>query len=319
MKAILIGILMAASTLAQTQVNQTQEFVQTQVVRAPVGMPTDGGAPPVHPFTVVARHPKAGCDNTAECGEIFYTHKGHNLRTSAGTTWQYNQMAGTTAAVGTYMALTNTAITPAFADTTLSGEIAVNGLERGLADTVTNGSTTLAVPAAATATVVGTTGSTSYYYWVAACNQGICTTPSAASNNVTTANATLSTTNYVSVAFTAVAGASTYQVYRTTTSAAPTTGSVLVGGQPACTAAGNCVVLDTSNTLSAVTIPGSNLTNYGKYVLVKTWTCSTASQSAQAFGIFNASSNGTMIFEGTFTQVNLNVGDTFQLTWTAYF
>jgi len=272
---------------------------------------------PVHPVHYVARHPRPGCPDTAACGTIIAEGETHNIRVSAGTTWQYNQMAGTTAAVGTYIALTNTAITPAEADTTLSGEIATNGLSRALS-TPTNASTTLAVPAAATASVVGTTGAVSYWYWVAACNQGICTTPSLASNNITTANATLSTTNYDSIAFTGQNGAATYQVYRTTSSTAPSgTATVLVGGLPSCTAALACTVLDTSNTLTSVTIPASNLTNFGKYTLVNTWTA-TGTQSAQAFGVFNASSSGTMIFEGTFTSVTLNSGDTFQLTETVY-
>jgi hypothetical protein len=279
----------------------------------------EGTATPAHPYRIEARHPKVGCAETAVCGELYYTYEGHNLRTSAGTTWQYGQMAGTTAAVGTYLALTNSAITPAEADTSLASEIVTNGLTRALA-TPTNASTTLAVPAAPTASVVGTTGATSYFYWVAACVQGICTTPSLASNNITTANATLSTTNYNKITFTGQNGAASYQAYRTTTSSAPSgTASVLVGGAASCDSSLNCTVLDQSNTLTSVTIPASNLTNYGKYTLVYTWTCTGSAQSAQAFGVLNASSSGTLIFEGTFTPVALNPGDTCQLTETVYF
>lgn len=277
-----------------------------------------GTGTPYHPVYFEQRRPKPGCNDTAKCGELIASGMTHNLRTSAGTTWQYNQMAGSTAAVATYIGLTNSAITPAEADTTLTGEIGSNGLSRALS-TPTNSSTTLSVPAAATVTVVGTTGAVTYDYWIAACNQGICTTPSLVSNTITTANATLSTTNYNSIAFTGQNGASSYQVYRTTSGTAPSgTVSVLVGGNASCTAALVCTVLDQSNTLSSVTIPGSNVTNFGKFTLVNTWTA-TATQSAQAFAVFNASSSGTMVFEGTFTQVTLNSGDTFQLTETVYF
>lgn len=258
---------------------------------------------------------------TSTCGKLFASGWTHNLRTSAGTTAQYNQMFGTTAAVATYIALTNSAITPAEADTTLTSEIVSNGLARALS-TPTNASTTLSVPAAATASVVGTTGAVTYDYWIAAGNQGIFTTPSPVSNTITTANATLSTTNFVSVAFTGQLGAAAYQMYRTTSGTPPSgTATVLVGGSPACSTAGtvvSCTWLDVSNTLSSVTIPASNLTNFGKATLVFTWTA-TATQSAQAFGVFNAASSGTMWFEGTFTSVSLNNGDTFQLTESVYY
>ncbi|HXP88832.1 MAG TPA: hypothetical protein VN841_29190 [Bryobacteraceae bacterium] len=275
-----------------------------------------------HPVHVEARHPVPGCLKTEECGELFFSGETHNMRTSAGTTWQSQLMGDTsTPAVNNQcnnIALTNTAFTPAEADTTLSGEITTNGLARAQA-TYTDASTTLSVPAAPTASVLGTAGSTSYWYWVAACNQGICTTPSAASNNITTANATLSATNFNTITWTGQNGASTYQVYRTTSSTAPS-GTVTdqVQGNPDCSAALACEQDDESNTLLSVTIPGSNLTNFGKFTLVHTWTA-TASQSAQAFGVLTASSSGTMCFEGTFTPVSLNNGDTFQLTETVYF
>ena len=306
---------------------------------ATFAMPEGYSGTPIHPLYFEQRRPDPGCAKrlnlkppksakasdaafrqweTSTCGTLIASGWTHNLRTTAGTNWQYNQMAGTAAAVGTYLALTNTAITPAEADTTLSGEIVANGLARALSSP-TNASTTLSVPGTPSATVVGTTGATTYYYWVAACNQGICTTPSAASGTVSTANGTLSTSNYVSVTWTPVPGAATYQVYRTTTNVAPSgTSSVLVNNSPACSSS-TCTELDQSNSLLSTTIPGSNLTNFGKYTLVYTWTCNTASQSAQAFGVFNASSSGTLIFEGTFTPVSLNVNDTFALTETVFF
>jgi len=279
------------------------------------------GGTPAHPFTAVARHPKPGCDNTAVCGEEFYRYTGHNLRTSAGTTWQFNQMAGTTAAVGNFLALTNTGITAAEADTTLSGEIAANGLSRASA-TVTNNSGTLTAPSAPTTAVTGTTG-TAVFYFVEACNQGICTAPSAASASTSVAS-TLNATNYVTVTWTPISGAASYVIIRSNSSSAPSGslagGSTLtstggINGAAACTSS-TCTAIDTSNTVTALTAGTTANTNFGTYTLVHTWTCTTSAQSAQAYGVFNASSSGTLIFEGTFTPVALNVGDTFQLTET---
>jgi hypothetical protein len=70
---------------------------------------------------IVARHAD---------GTIFYDKWVHNLRTNAGINWQYNQMAGTTAAVCTYIALSNDAGSPNAADTAVASEITSNGLAR---------------------------------------------------------------------------------------------------------------------------------------------------------------------------------------------
>lgn len=137
---------------------------------------------------VVARHAD---------GTVFLDTWVHNLRTNAGINWQYNQMAGSTAAVCTYIALTNAAVTPGATDTTLSSEITNNGLARALA----------------TATHV------------------------------------------------------------------------------------------------------SNATSY---TLVNTFTA-TATQAAQAAGMFNNSGGGTLCFENTFTQASLVANDTLTVTWTITF
>ena len=137
--------------------------------------------------SIVARHPD---------GEIYFDSNGPDLETNAGNDFQAAVMGGTSAqpAACNYLALTNTAITPAVTDTTLSGEITLNGLARAL----------------------GT--------------------------------------------------------YAHTAAAA-------------------------------------------SYSIAHTWTA-TASQSAQAAGMFNASSSGTMCFENTFTAVALSTNDTLTLTWT---
>lgn len=329
MKLIVSFVLSAAALLAQGsdiflgagvllfqqhERGGARDFPITSVGR--MRMPTEGYGTPGHPYHIEARHPD---------GTVFYTYDGWNLRTTAGTNWQSDIMSSTSTpsvnAQCNYLALTNTAVTPAEADTTLSGEIATNGLARAQG-TYTNASTTVSVPGNPTVTIVGTTGAVSYWYWIDACNQGICTTLTSA-GTTTTANATLSTTNYAKITFTGVNGAAAYRVWRTTSSSAPT-GTVTnlvsspINGGVFCDSSLSCTAYDFSNTLASGTVAASNVTNFGKLTLVHTWTA-TAAQSAQAFGVFTAVSSGTMCFEGTFTAVSLNTNDTFQLTETVYF
>ena len=63
-------------------------------------------------------------------GTVYYDQWVHNLRTNAGINWQYGQMAGGTAAVCTYIALSNDSGTPAATDTAVASEITSNGLAR---------------------------------------------------------------------------------------------------------------------------------------------------------------------------------------------
>ena len=63
-------------------------------------------------------------------GTIFYDQTAHNLRTNAGANWQFNQMAGTTAGVCTYLGLSNDSAAPSATDTALAAEITTNGLAR---------------------------------------------------------------------------------------------------------------------------------------------------------------------------------------------
>lgn len=73
------------------------------------------------------------------------------------------------------------------------------------------------------ANVIGTPGSTTYYYWVVA-NYPIGQSNLAGPVIVTTANTTLSGTNYVQINFNPN-GATSYAVLRTTTNVAPTNGT----------------------------------------------------------------------------------------------
>jgi hypothetical protein len=83
----------------------------------------EGASDLPHWVHVVARHPD---------GTVFLDVRGHNLRTNAGINWQYNQMAGSAAAVCNYIALSNATLTPNVTDTSLSSEITTNGLSRAL-------------------------------------------------------------------------------------------------------------------------------------------------------------------------------------------
>jgi hypothetical protein len=109
----------------------------------------DGRVLPPNAVHIVARH---------KDGTIFYDQVSHNLRVNAGVNWQYNQMAGTTAAVCTYMALSNDSGAPAAGDTALASEITSNNLAR------------------ANATPAHSSNATSYtltYTWTANGNQSV--------------------------------------------------------------------------------------------------------------------------------------------------
>jgi hypothetical protein len=74
----------------------------------------------------------------------------------------------------------------------------------------------------------------------------------------------------------------------------------------------------TSNGLARTLGTASYTAGATSYTVKNTFTA-TASQAAQATGLFTASSSGTMCFENTFTQVSLNSGDTLTVTWTISF
>jgi hypothetical protein len=88
----------------------------------------------------------------------------------------------------------------------VSGSAALGGL------TITG----LATPSAPTVTPTGTTGASSYTYAVVAFNSSGQSAASA-TTTTTTGNATISGTNYNAIAWTAVAGAAGYNIYRTAT------------------------------------------------------------------------------------------------------
>lgn len=65
-------------------------------------------------------------------GELIYDETDHNLLVDSGKNWIRTQIGSTSpeANGANWVALTNTAITPAAGDTCLSGEITANGLDR---------------------------------------------------------------------------------------------------------------------------------------------------------------------------------------------
>ena len=320
------------------------------------GLGTWGG----DPFHVQARHWPQGCDAARQayidagspadwlamggCGEVFEDEWGHNLITSAGEDALSDIIGKVSSppAQFNYVALTNTGITPAKGDTTLSGEIGSNGLQRAQG-THTNTSAAIGTPpTAGSLATVGTSGAATLDYWVFACTYQGCTAVGTAAQ-ITTANATLTNANYVTGSFTGKLGAAYYVIVRTNSGSTPSgaqaggtaqtsPGTICTGQAGTNCAAGvgwlscgaltagtapTCKFGDQSNNTEAFTVPASDQTYAGSHTLAKTFTA-TGTQSAQAFGIFNASSVGTMLAEGTFTSASLVTNDTLAFTWTMY-
>lgn len=354
MKRLLPLILVAMATLGTIFAQEPERVTSTRdEATVNVGRTrsiADYGQKP-HPFHIEARHWPQGCEpekavydsdgvvptqpNILGCGAKFYDYEGENLVTSAGETAYSKMMADTATqpASCNYVALTNTAITPAVGDTTLSGEIATNGLSRAIS-TFSDTSAAIGTPPTPSGlATVGTSGAATLYYWVFAHTyQGWTAVGSSA--NLTTANATLSNANYVTGSFTGKLGASDYSIVRTQGSGAPSganaggatqaTTGLISAGYISCSTAGltagtapSCTFADQSNTVGAFTVPASDQTFVGKYTLTKTFTAS-GTQSAQAFGILNASSNGTLCLEGIFTSASLVTNDTLAFTETVY-
>lgn len=75
-----------------------------------------------------------------------------------------------------------------------------------------------------TVTVVGTAGTTSYTYYVVATDRNGGKTQVSGSTTITTGNATLSSTNYNNISWSAIAGAVSYDILKTNTSTSLATG-----------------------------------------------------------------------------------------------
>jgi hypothetical protein len=95
----------------------------------------DEHIPGVNIVEIVARHCQRFGDAVScalDPSTVFYTHKEHNLRTTAGGDWQSSVMGNTSAPPATcnYIALSNDAGAPAAGDTVVASEIATAGLSR---------------------------------------------------------------------------------------------------------------------------------------------------------------------------------------------
>lgn len=102
------------------------------------------------------------------------------------------------------------------------------------------------------------------------------------------------------------------------TSAAPATCNYLALTATAITPAVGDTSLSgeiTTNGLARAQGAYSHTAGASSYSVSHTWTA-TGAQTADAAGMFNASSSGTMCFENTFSSVSLQSGDTLTLTWT---
>lgn len=84
----------------------------------------------------------------------------------------------------------------------------------------------LATPAQPTVANIGTAGSTSYSYRIVALKGTAVTLPSTV-RTTTTGNATLDTTNFNRITWTAVAGATGYRVYRTASAGTPSSTGII--------------------------------------------------------------------------------------------
>lgn len=124
----------------------------------------------------------------------------------------------------------------------------------------------LATPHAALATVVGTAGATSNVYKIVArCGSTLVPTGhtvASAGVTVTTCNATLSASNYVKLVWQPVVGATSYDVYRTTSGGTPST-TGLIGNTVATTGfndtglAGDSASAPVTNTTGVSSLPNS--------------------------------------------------------------
>jgi hypothetical protein len=118
--ACLVFVLFAVSGLAQHDGRVASERMRvTAGARANLNEP--GPKQPIFNVEIITRD---------RAGKIVTHEWNHNLRPNAGINWAYNQLFGTTAAVGAYIGLSNDGTTPGATDTSIPSEITSNGLAR---------------------------------------------------------------------------------------------------------------------------------------------------------------------------------------------
>lgn len=85
-----VPLALSSSAYAQQELHNSLDAATVIVGRSQHAL--EDASPLHHPYHLVARHPKEGCEITELCGDIFYIYDGLNLRTSAGTSWQSQLM-----------------------------------------------------------------------------------------------------------------------------------------------------------------------------------------------------------------------------------
>jgi len=228
---------------------------------------------------IVARHAD---------GTVFSDQWVHNLRTNAGITWQEGQMAGTPGNAVAYIAVSANTTAPSVGDTSLSGEITSGGLARASGT----------VSYTATASDVGS-GTYSSGGTISGSSGQTCTLASfngAGSNATASVALTSSNTIASGTALTITAVGSGY-------TSAPTSATL---GSGTATCSGTATI---STTLG---IPPT-------FTISHTFTASATQTGVDEAGMLTASSGGTLVFENTFSAVNMNSGDTLAVTWTVNF
>lgn len=121
-----------------------------------------------------------------------------------------------------------------------------------------SGTLSLPTPAVPTVTPTGTAGAANYSYLIAARPGDGSHTPASAAGSTSTGNATLSNSNYNALSWAAIAGAATYDVYRTVGGgSAGKIANVLTNSYNDQGAAGDSSTAPTTNTTGLVTVAGT--------------------------------------------------------------
>lgn len=173
-----------------------------------------------------------------------------------------------------------------------SGSIQVNNGTAGKLGNLTAGTLTLsalATPAAPTVAVVGTAGSTTYTYKIVAKQADGTTTDAGPATSTATGNATLSGTNYNTVSWAAVTGATSYDVYRTaggTNQGRIATGTTaLTVNDQAPTVSVSGATTPTTNSTGSLNLGSAGFVSFGGTLYALTGTATyTALNSPNTFG-----------------------------------
>jgi fibronectin-binding autotransporter adhesin len=169
---------------------------------------------------------------------------------------------------------------------------------------VTGGLSTvgLTAPSAPTVTNVGTQGTAHYTYAIAAVNANGGSTLAANTTQTTTGNATLNGTNYNQITWTGVAGASSYNIYRTAVSGGSPSTVGLIGNVSATS------TLTFNDTGLAETAAKPTVDTSGQLTATGTALFENAVNSATAFQVQNAAGTSVLTVNTSTGLVSVNGG-----------